>query len=43
MAKSAKKNLRKEEEMRQLIDEEKKFGVDHMDDDIRETGNSHCL
>lgn len=26
-----------------MIDEEKKFGVDHYDDDINETGNSHCL
>ena len=26
-----------------MIDEEKKFGVDHFDDDIKMTGNSHCL
>lgn len=26
-----------------LIEEEKKFGVDHYDDDIKDTGNSHCL
>ena len=24
-------------------EEEKKFGVDHFDDDIKNTGNSHCL
>ena len=29
--------------LQKLIEEEKKYGVDHYDDDIRETGNSHCL
>ena len=29
--------------LQKLIEEEKKFGVDHHDDDIVETGNSHCL
>jgi len=35
--KSAKSKLRK------IIAEEKEYGVDHIDDDIIETGNSHCL
>ena len=31
-----------EEEQKQ-IEEEKKWGVDHHDDDIVNTGDSHCL
>ena len=28
---------------KQIVEEEQKFGVDHYDDDILDTGNSHCL
>ena len=30
-------------QLSRLVEEEKRFGVDHYDDDICHTGNSHCL